>query len=176
MTTSTSRIARAAGSVPRSCRNGWNGTHEPGSGADPAHARVLDRLVRVEQQAAGRSDVGRGSLGGERVQRVCAREGIVVQEDEDVAARDLRACVVAAAEVAVLLQPHDRRAGLPGVEQRAGVVRGGVVDEHELDVGAEPRPELALERGEEALGQRALPVQDRDDGGDHGDSPVIGTP
>ena len=132
---------------------------------------VLDRPVGEQQPAAGDADAGLGGLLDERLECAGGHLGVVVEEDQHVAASLGGAEVAAAREVAVLAQQPDGRAVGPVMQQRRRVVGRVVIDHDDLPAVAEAVAERALERAQALLGQRTLAVGDDDDRGDQPSSP-----
>ena len=120
---------------------------------DPA---VLDRPIRVEQPDARRAHSRLLHLLGQRLDHARRDLGVVVEEDQDLAGGRAGTGVAATGEVLVAGQVDDRRPVLPGGEELRGVVRGVVVDEHQLEAGAEAVAEGGLEGLQAAFCHRAL--------------------
>ena len=111
----------------------------------PDHAAMLDRPVGIHQPRANGTNPRLARLLGHHLQRAGRHLGVVVEEDHDLAGSGAGAGVAAAGEVLVALHVDDRRAVLPPSEQLGGVIRGGVVDQHQLIASAELAAERALE-------------------------------
>ena len=129
------------------------------SGAIPPQdaARLLEPSVEEDQLAAHRPDVGRAGERGERRVDAARQElGVVVEEEEVLAASHLGRLVDRAQEAAILRVADHGHAVQP-LEQGARLVLGGVVDQHQL----EARSRL-FERTQAAQGQLGAVVEDHD--------------
>ena len=168
VTESRSNEQRAAGQVGAVPLKQVVGDQAAGAGA-PAEAAVLQPAVRILQPHPDDADAGVERLLGEHVQRARGHARVVVEQHQRLAARGGGTGVVAAGEVAVLGQRQHARSRLPGAEEVERVVGRGVVDQHQLDVAAEPVAEGGVEALQAALAVRALAVRDDHDreGGDH---------
>ena len=119
-------------------------------------ARVLDPPVAVEELRAGNADARVGEGLRERLEPARVRNGVVVQEADELTGRELGALVARLREAAVLVVAHGDEVG-PALEELPRAVGRAVVDDDHLGAGRG-----LPQRSEAALGQLEV-VERRDD-------------
>ena len=139
----------------------WHDAERVAQEPDPG---VLDRAVLEQQPRAGNRHAGLGDLRHQRLERARHHLGVVVEEDQHVAASARGAGVAAPGEVEVVLEEQDLGAVGPLAQKGGRVVRRGVVDEDELPAAPELLAERAGQGIQAALGHGTLAVGDDDDG------------
>ena len=138
--------------------------HDAERVAQEADPGVLDRPVGEQQARAGDRHAGLGDLGHQRLERARHHLGVVVEEDQHVAASTRGAGVAASGEVEVVLEEQHLGAVGPLAQEGRRVVRRGVVDQDELPAAPELLAERAGQGVQAALGHGTLAVGDDDDG------------